>query len=196
MKARKNSGSEGFMAMFGYKDPNNFLWYNVGGWTNTRNNVEQSIDGNRVTLCRGESFNVEPDRWYDLQVDVEGDSIRCFLDGELNLSVKAMKGSAMEGVYASTTLDEDAGMMYVKVVNVGDGYADGVVNLANCSFDSARQDALQLIRLSAENGSEENTLENPTHINPVNGKVRADSSSGIVFEVPTYSVNIIRIPVN
>ena len=195
VKARKKSGSEGFMQMFGYRDINDYLWYNVGGWSNSLNNIEQAIDGNRVTLCKGERFSVESDRWYDLQVDIEGDSICCYLDGKLNLSGKAKKGSAMEGVYASSTIDDDAKLMYVKVVNVGDGYADGVLNLSNCVIDNGRNDALQLIRLSAENGSEENTIDDPTHIKPVNGSIKIGESNHLLFDVPGYSVNIIRIPI-
>lgn len=192
-QAKKVSGMEGFMVMFGYKNQGNYLWYNVGGWSNTQNNVEQAIAGNRVPLCRGERFNVEPARWYDLQVDVDGDSIDCYLDGNLNLSCRAQKGSAMEGVYASTTIDDASKIMYVKVVNVGDGYAEGIVNLSNCSIDTDSDNALQLIRLSAEGGDEENTISDPKHIAPVNGSVKATKSNEIIFDVPAYSVNIIKI---
>ena len=194
VRAKKNSGLEGFMAMFGYKNPKTYQWFNVGGWSNTQNNVEQSIDGNRVALCRGERFSVEPDRWYDLQVDVDGDSICCYLDGQLNLSCKALKGSAMEGVYASTTIDDAAKMMYVKIVNVGDGYADGVINLANCGIDNGRSDDLQLIRLSSESGGDENTISNPQNIYPVNADIKSGNNNDVIFDVPAFSVNIIRIP--
>ncbi|MDE6770793.1 MAG: arabinosidase, partial [Muribaculaceae bacterium] len=193
VQAKKNSGLEGFMAMFGYKNPNNYQWFNVGGWSNSQNNIEQAIDGNRVALCRGERFSVEPNRWYDLQVDVDGDSISCYLDGKLNLSGKALKYSAMEGVYASTTIDDATKTMYVKVVNVGDGYADGVLNLANCAVDTSKDDALQLIRLSSEKGSDENTIANPNNITPVNAAIKAGSSNEVLFEVPAYSVNILKI---
>lgn len=194
VKANKTSGLEGFMAMFGYKDPKNYQWFNVGGWSNTQNNVEQSIDGNRVALCKGDRFSVEADRWYDLQVDVDGDSIRCYLDGKLNLSCKSLKGSAMEGVYASTTIDDAAKMMYVKVVNVGDGYADGVINLTDCSVDTVRADELKLIRLSSANGGDENTISNPHNIIPVYAGIKQGDNNDIIFSVPAYSVNIIRIP--
>lgn len=193
VQAKKISGLEGFMAMFGYKNPDNYQWYNVGGWSNTQNNVEQAIDGNRVALDRGQRFSVEQNRWYDLQVDVDGDSIHCYIDGKLDLACKSMKGSAMEGVYASTTIDDATKTMYVKVVNVGDGYADGVINLANCAIDTNIPDALQLIRLSSENGGDENTIDNPNKINPVMGSVKAGNANEVLFEVPAYSVNIIKI---
>ncbi len=194
VQAKKLGGIEGFMAMFGYKNPNTYLWFNVGGWSNTQNNVEQAIDGNRVALCRGERFSVDADRWYDLRVDVDGDSICCYLDGKLNLSCKALKGSAMEGVYASTTIDDAAGIMYVKVVNVGDGYSDGVINLSNCTVDKNRQKELQLIRLSSASGGDENTISKPHNITPVNAAIKAGNNNDVIFDVPAYSVNIIKIP--
>ena len=194
VQARKLSGAEGFMAMVGYRNTDNYMWYNVGGWSNSQNNVEQAIDGNRVPLCREQRFSVEPGRWYDLQVDVDGDSISCYLDGRLDLTCKALKVSAYEGVYASTTIDDAAGMMYVKVVNLGEGYADGVLNLANCSVDTDRSDDLRLIRLSAANGNEENTIADPRHVYPAQGSVSAAAPGRVLFDVPAYSLSILRIP--
>ena len=100
----------------------------------------------------------------------------------------------MEGVYASTTIDDDAKMMYVKIVNVGDGFADGVVNLANCAVDSGRADELKLIRLASEKGGDENTISNPRNISPVSVAVKQGNNNDIIFDVPAYSVNILRIP--
>ena len=193
VQAKKNSGSEGFMAMFGYRNAKNYQWFNVGGWANTQNNVEQAIDGSRVTLCRGERFSVEEDRWYDLRVDVDGDSIMCYLDGKLNLSGKSQKNSAMEGVYVSTTIDDASGIMYVKVVNVGDGYADGVINLSNCMLDAGRENEMQLIRLSSGNGSDENTMATPHKIHPVSADLKIGVNNDVIFDVPAYSVNILRL---
>lgn len=195
VQAKKNSGAEGFMAMVGYKNPDNYQWFNVGGWSNSQNNIEQSIGGNRVPLCRGERFSVENGRWYDLKVDVDGDSVSCYLDGKLNLSCKTLKGSAYEGVYASTTIDDAKKTMYVKVVNVGDGYADGVINLTNCVVDTSKNDALQLIRMSSASGSDENTIVNPHKVNPVEASVKIGKSNEILFAVSPYSVSIIKIPI-
>lgn len=193
VQARKASGAEGFLMMFGYKDERHYQWYNVGGWGNTINNVEQDVDGFRMQLGRDKRFSVEPERWYDLQVDVDGDSIYCYIDGSLDFACKTQKGGAMEGVYASTTIDDAEKMMYVKVVNVGEGHADGVVRLANCSIDTDKSDTLQLIRLSSENGSDENTIADPRNIYPVQASVKAGDSNDVLFDVPAYSVNIIKI---
>ncbi len=193
VQAKKNSGLEGFMAMVGYKTPGDYQWFNVGGWSNTQNNVEQAFDGQRVQLCKDRRYTVVADRWYDLQVDVDGDSIHCYIDGNLDLACKTQKYSGYDGVYVSTTIDDAAKTMYVKVVNVGDGYADGVIKLSNCEVDTSGNDALQLIRLSSESGKDENTIANPHNIKPVNASVKAGDSNEVLFEVPAYSANIIKI---
>lgn len=130
-----------------------------------------------------------------LQVDVDGDSIRCYLDGNLDLSCATLKGSAYEGVYVSSTIDDAAKIMYVKVVNLGNGFADGVVNLSNCSVDTSKEDALQLIRLSAESGGAENTIAEPHNVSPVSGYIKAGKSDDVLFEVPAYSVSILKIKI-
>ena len=195
VQAKKNSGAEGFMAMFGYKDRDNYQWFNIGGWTNTQNNVEQAIGGGRVTLCKGHRFSVEDDRWYDLRVEVDGDSINCYLDGKLDLSCKSMNDNPNEGVYASTTMDDVTKTMIVKIVNLGDGHADGVINLSNCTIDTTKNDALQLIRLSSESGNDENTISAPNRISPVKADIKAGNSNEVLFHVPAYSINIVRIPI-
>ncbi len=193
VQAKKENGAEGFMPVFHFNDKNNFVWYNVGGWSNVQSNVEQSIGGGRSTLAANKRFTVETGRWYDLKVDVENDSIKCYIDGQLDFACKLQKGSNMEGVYASTTIDDATKTMYVKVVNVGEGYADGTVNLKNCSVDMSANSAVSLTRLSSFDGNDENTLDQPRYIYPTVADIKAKSPSQLSFHVPAFSVNIIKI---
>ena len=191
VQARKKSGTEGFMVMFNYFDKNNYSWFNVGGWSNTQNNVEQGMGGGRVQLASDKRFVVENDRWYDLRVDVDGDSIFCYIDGQLNIACKKQKGGNMEGVYASTTIDDAKQMMYVKVVNVGEGSAPATINLKNCAVDGTPE----IIRLASADGGDENTLDNPRNIYPQEIKATAKDAHTVTFDVPAYSVNIVKIKV-
>ena len=50
-KARKLAGAEGFLILFRVKDDKNFCWWNVGGWGNSRHNIEESINGSKTTLA-------------------------------------------------------------------------------------------------------------------------------------------------
>ena len=193
VQAKKNDGAEGFLIVFGYKDGQNYQWYNIGGWGNTKNNVEQALGGGKFQLTAGKTFAVETEKWYDIQIDVDGENVQCFIDGQPDFSCKVQKSNGMEGVYASTTIDEATKMMYVKVVNVGEGYADGTLNLKNCAVNTAEKDAVSLIRLSSASGEDENTLDDPTHICPTSADAKAKSSTRVVFNVPAYSVNILKI---
>ena len=50
----------------------------------------------------------------------------------------------------------------------------------------------KLIRLSAKNGLEENTIDNPTNIYPVENYVTTEKN-GATVEIPASSLNIIRL---
>ena len=186
VEAMKQSGDEGFLAVVGLKDAKNYQWYNVGGWGNSQNNVEQTQGGGKMSLARDRSFKVEDGRWYEVQVDVDGDSIQCYLDGKKDFAVR-LQESLMSGVYASTTLDEQTGELIVKVVNTGWGDVPGEISLKNFNAKSAT-----LTRLSSAEGTDENTLDNPKNIVPKQAPVSV-SGDKVTFQVPSYSVNIIRI---
>ena len=192
-QARKERGPEGFLVMFDYYDRDNYSWFNIGGWNNTQNNVEQGIGGGRVQLARDRRFRVDDNRWYDLQVDVRGDSVFAYIDGQLNIACAKQKGGGMEGVYASTTIDDDAKMMYVKVVNVGEGQAPGSIQLKNCAVDTSVEKPVEIIRLASTKGTDENTLDAPNAISPQAATLKPAQPSLIEFEVPAFSVNIFRI---
>ena len=187
VKALKHSGNEGFLLMFGYADEDNYNWFNIGGWNNTQNNIEQGNGGGRIQLHKGNQFKVEDDRWYDLQVDVDGDSITCFIDGKLECSGR-LRQSMMKGVFASTTLDENTNELIIKVVNTGWGPVPGTIYLKNCKVQSAT-----LERLSSEKGTDESTMDEPTKIIPRMDDVHiAQQGEKMLIPIPSYSINIIR----
>lgn len=191
VKAQKHSGGEGFLLMFGYADEYNYNWFNVGGWSNAWNNIEQANDGGRMQLHRGTRFTVEDEKWYDLQVDVDGDSITCFVDGKLDCTGR-LRHSMMQGVFASTTLDENTNELIIKVVNTGWGTVPGSINLQNCKAKTAT-----LERLTSEKGSDENTLEEPEKIIPTQEEIHiAQQGSKLLFDVPSYSINVIRAKIS
>jgi len=185
-KARKNRGDEGFILVFGFKDKLTYNYFNIGGWSNTQNNIEQANDGGKMQLIpSGIPFKVENGKWYDLRVDVDGDSITCFINDKEVMAAKT-KNAMMEGVYATSTLDENDNTLYVKVVNVGAASTKGTINLKNAAVENATME-----RLSSAKGTDENTIENPYNIVPAMGDVRADNNK-LTFDVLPFSVNIIK----
>jgi alpha-L-arabinofuranosidase len=51
LQARKLGGAEGFLIMFHVRDDDNWYWWNIGGWGNTRHAVERSIGGSKLLAC-------------------------------------------------------------------------------------------------------------------------------------------------
>jgi hypothetical protein len=83
LKARKLGGAEGFLIMFHVQDEGTFLWWNIGGWNNTKSVIEQSVNGTKHNVGSAVQMTVENDRWYDIRVEVQGRLIKCYLDGNL-----------------------------------------------------------------------------------------------------------------
>ncbi len=188
VKARKTSGREGFLLVYNYQNNRDFDWFNVGGWNNTQNAIEQSVDGGRMNIGREKPFQVEEGRWYDLRVEVEGDSVAAYIDGKLQTTARH-KNPNMRGVFSNSTLDERTNTLYIKVINVGEGATQGCVFLDGGMAVQAR-----MVRLASESGQDENTREDPMAIHPRRIGVFVDKGgSQIKFPVAPFSVNIITV---
>ena len=48
LRARKTGGSEGFLVPFGIRDQDNYYWWNIGGWNNTRMQLEKTVHNARA----------------------------------------------------------------------------------------------------------------------------------------------------
>ena len=184
-RARKDGGPEGFIIVFNYVDPQNYCWLNIGGWGNTQHAIEQISSGGKLQTVTKRG-RVEEGRWYDVKLQVSGDSVKAWLDADLVFDT-VLKSDQSKGIFSSATIDDEAGEMIVKIVNGGDEGTTANINLKNFEPKSAR-----VIRLKANDGIDENTLQSPTHISPVEQQLSPDRSC-VQLEVPAYSLNIVRI---
>lgn len=64
---------------------------------------------------------------------------------------------------------------------------DAKVNLNGKTISDGK-----LIRLSAKNGLEENTIDNPTNVYPVESYITT-KKDGVDIEIPANSLNILRL---
>ena len=80
LKARKLSGKEGFLILFGLPDVDSNIqsWWNLGGWANTQHALQ--VPGVAADRVRG---RIENDRWYDIKVELAGNRVNAYLDGQL-----------------------------------------------------------------------------------------------------------------
>jgi alpha-L-arabinofuranosidase len=190
LKARKNGGSEGFLILFHAADDDNYSWWNIGGFKNTRTSVEVTREGSRDTLGTASDFNVQTGKWYDLRIEVTGDRMRGFIDNKLVTDVTEDRQPQPGRVYASATYDSTAHQVIAKVVNFGGDAIDGTLKLAGCSKVDPAGKAIVL------SGSlkDRNTVEEPTKVAPKEAAL-SDASAEFHRTFPPHSLTLLRLSV-
>ena len=185
VRARKDAGNEGFMLIFNYVDEKNYCWLNLGGWNNTQHGIEQIVDGAKGQVATA-SGTIETGRWYDIELKVKGDSVIASLDGKQIFATK-LRANTLPGVFSTATLDEKTGEVILKVTNTSSENTTAEISVKGKSISTGK-----LIRLSAKNGKEENTIDNPTNVHPTETFITT-SADGAVVEIPANSLNIFRL---
>jgi alpha-L-arabinofuranosidase len=180
LKARKLSGGEGFLVLFGRKGGDRY-WWNLGGWGNREHGIElnQSPVGQRA---RGE---IETDRWYDVKVQLEGRRIRCYLDGELIHDVTAPEP---QNLYVAAGREQASGDLIVKAINFADEPAPATLRLNGVNLTG---DGTATVLMS-ENLSDNNSLDEPLKVAPSEGTVRVSGGS-LPHEFPPRSLTVLRL---
>jgi alpha-L-arabinofuranosidase len=183
LKARKISGNEGFLILINVRDEEAKSWWNLGGWGNERHAVE--MGGVSDEGVRGK---IEIGKWYDIRVEIKGDKVKCFLDDKL---IHDMTTPTMKAVYASATLDKAAKQIILKVVNVDSKPQDTEIDLVGASI----RKSAQMIVLTGEKPTDENSLEQPTKVAPATKTVEIAGAKFRMSFAPN-SLTILRIPMN
>ena len=187
-RARKDEGVEGFLIVFNYVDDRNYCWLNFGGWGNTQHAIEQISGGGKIqtAMRRG---RVETGRWYDVTLTVSGDSVKAWLDDDLVFDTVLERNTSL-GVFSSATIDDaqpSPNELIVKIVNSQEEGTTARLNISNFPVGGAT-----LTQLRANDGEDENTLQQPTNIHPTHHELSPDGQT-IDVELPAYSLNIVRI---
>ena len=126
--------------------------------------------------------------WHTLQVDVDRDSVFCLMDGQLQCE-GIITGGDMHGVYSTSTLDERTSTLYTKVVNLGNTGTDGTLHL-----NGGRATKATLTRLAAQKGTDENTMQEPLRVAPVQVETAVEPDGSTVrFSVPPFSISILSV---
>ena len=181
LKARKLSGSEGFLISFLSQDPNGKSWWNLGGWGNREHGIES--DGVATSHVAGQ---IETGRWYDIRIEVAGPGIRCFLDNKL---VHEVKQGQLSALYAVAGSKRDTGEVILKVVCASNEPQTATISLAGAS-NVARQ--AQVCVLTSKAPEDENSFKEPTKVIPQETTFEGASTS-FEYTFPPNSVTIMRI---
>jgi len=183
LQARKLGGAEGFLIMFRVRDDDNWYWWNIGGWGNTRHAVERSIGGSKLLACPQVPGSVETGRWYDIRIEVQGARIRCYLDGQL---IHDFEDAPMPALYATASRREKPREIILKVVNVSDRPQETEVRLSGARRLASRA---KVITLTSDSPDDENSLENPTRVAPVERSFEGVAPS-FRYTFPPHSLTV------
>ncbi len=80
LEARKTGGAEGFLVLFRIAGPNQFYWYNIGGWGNQRHQLEKAFGRQRNPVGPQVRDRIDTGKWYRIRVRCEGDRLQVWLD--------------------------------------------------------------------------------------------------------------------
>lgn len=187
LQARKTGGSEGFLVLFHVADANNYLWFNVGGWNNTRTVMEKAENGAKGEIGQASDLTVQNDRWYAIKIEVSGRDIKCYVDGKLTCQATDNPGAAADPIYANATMNPN-GDVFLHVVNVTDSARQVEFSLKGAT---KIKDAGTCEVLSGE-PTDVNTLAQPEKLRP---KTMPITGVGAKFtqELPAHSVSVIKL---
>lgn len=183
LKARKISGENGFQIYFHNNGDNGRIRWDIGGYNNTTN--EMNI-GLKSESMKG---SIEPGRWYDIKVEIVGNTVKGYLDGNLVQEVTASNLNT-KNICASASYDDKSGDIILKVVNASDKSVSVQINLNGIKKLSGEG---RIITLTSATPFDENTLEEPTKVTPKTKNIKFSGKS-LKRLFPGNSLTIIRIP--
>lgn len=190
LDATKVSGDEGFLIACNIQGSQDYLWWNLGGWGNSRHVVEQCIGNFKAQVGKTYDAQLSTGKQYHLKMVVSGDNLKCYIDGALIHDVAIVKPYDQK-LYMSATNVEEEGLMYLKVVNPGSVSQKANFNMANGHWTDG-----DLVYISTPYGSDENTTGNPNYITPKKRSLSAalaDHPQTFTYTVPAYSFCIFRV---
>ena len=203
----KESGNEGFMVGAGATSGSDYYWYNMGGWSDSRNCVQRSrtnSDGNVIS---------NDHEWYNSSYYSSpgytkfpvNEAVTVSFNYGINERLEAGYTSASVTRYAEdysmnlrpyhndiyNTVSKDDDYVYVKLVNTESGNKQITLNLSNLNITGSEA---SVISLKGDSLNAVNTMDNEG-ITPQKSSVSI-AGSKVVYKVPGYSVNVIMIPLS
>ena len=186
LDATKKNGAEGFLIAFNYKDANNYCWWNLGGWSNAKHGVELCVNGTKSTIV-DTAGSLTTGHTYHLKIVVKGAAVQCYMDDEL---IHDFTLPVQRKVYVSSNIDEEEGILYVKMVNPHSDDVPVAINLENATLQSG-----SLILMTANDSETENTTDNQTNVYPEKTSLTDILGNTITYTAPANSLNIMRLSV-
>ena len=185
LKARKDGGSEGFLILYNWLDDQNWTWWNIGGWNNTQHAIEHCQGGGKSIVGSYVPGQVETGRWYDIRIELSGERIRCYLDGQL---IQDAVYPAEKPLHATASRVQDSNEIILKVVNVAAESTDTEIRLVGAGPLHATGTATVLTGAP----SDENSLDGPNKVTPVSSPVNGVGPQ-FRYTFAPHSLTVLRL---
>lgn len=187
LKAKKLSGIRGFNIIFGKKNDNNYLNWEVGGWQN-QDVMVCSITNGRNSCLTQSLLTVETDKEYELELVVRGRKICTYINDEL-INETEDKLPIIEPLYYSASIENISGDVIIKVVNVQEESVRAQIML-----DGVEQKVYKgcIYELAGYELDDENSIDSPELIVPKESEF-SFKGQGYDYEFPNHSITVFRI---
>jgi alpha-L-arabinofuranosidase len=182
LKARKLSGENGFQVYFRNSGNGEGIRWDLGGYNNSVHLLEIGVTSESMEAT------IEPGRWYDVKIEIRGNTVMGYLDGKLVQEVSDTRAN-VNSLCTSASHDDITGDIILKVVNASLGTVKTQINLNGADKLTGSGKA---IILTSASPLDENTLEEPVKVSPVTETVKLSGTS-LKHSFPGNSLTIIRV---
>ena len=186
VKARKKSGDEGFILSFGMQGETGYV-LNIGGWGNQTTAFQRMVGADMPQIPNNIAQQVETGRWYDIRIDIHGDSFTYSLDGKRMLEARIEQSRQ----YVVSGYDETTGEAVIKFVNATEKPFTAGIELAGAESVGRTGKA---IVLTSGDPSDENSLDDPGKVVPEE-RVYKGFSDRFTYTFDPWSFTVLRIKV-
>ena len=196
LQARKTAGSEGFLILFNALDNSDWTWWNIGGWNNTLDGIEQMVGGNKTTYAQVPQ-TIAQNTWYYIRIVVTGLRAQCYLGTNTtqiatNLVQDVTLPSPQSGLLVSSTYSHAAGQVIIKAVNP---YSTSMTTTFNLAGVNSISPSGTVIQLTSPSAADENSFAAPTYVSPVTNSI-SNAGTNFTVTLPANSLSILRLTAN
>ena len=189
VKAKKTGGSEGFLIPFAVSDKDNNIFWNIGGWWNTKSALQRVDGASKSAEIAGteKAIEIEKGKTYELKVVVSGRNVKCYIDDELYVDYDVPE-TTLSDVY-SVVSTEETGDTIIKLVNVCDKVKEIAIDVKNAEKIKSDAEVYKVVGTSPDNDN----ILGEKEVVTLNKSTLSGVSSQFNYALEPYSVTVIRL---